>query len=163
MSSIGQSQRSTLLSASLLHADWLNPVRLLARGGGEEESGGGGIAVHRGSEWTSTRTTTQSGSLEVRTRPFCSTSGLHPQQERERSERGGTGGREDGRRTPGWRCHAVIFSTRSQNHAGVAAVARRAASPRRGGSGLNPLPGDPRARTRRGSAMTGDRRPVEAS
>lgn len=42
MSSIGQSQRSTLLSASLLHADWLNPVRLLARGGGEEESGGGG-------------------------------------------------------------------------------------------------------------------------
>lgn len=41
VSSISQSQRSTLLSASLLHTDWLNPVRLLARGGGEEESGEG--------------------------------------------------------------------------------------------------------------------------
>lgn len=50
---------------------------------------GGGGAVHRGSEWTRTRTTTQSGSLEVRTartRPFCSSSGLHPQQDRKRSE-----------------------------------------------------------------------------
>lgn len=41
MSPISQSQRSTRLSASLLRADWLNPVRLLARGGGEEESGEG--------------------------------------------------------------------------------------------------------------------------
>lgn len=50
----------------------------------------------------------------------------------EEEERG-----EDGRRTPAWMCHAVIFSTRSHNHAGAAAVACRAFSPVRGGSGLN--------------------------
>lgn len=113
MSPVSQSQRSTLLSASLLPADWLNPVRLLARGGGEEAKRGGrgrgreGSAVHRGSERTRTRTATQSGSLEVttaRTRPFCSTSGLHPRPERERSE-GRTRGRGTDSRLDVSRCH----------------------------------------------------------
>lgn len=139
MSSISQSQRSTLLSASLLHTDWLNPVRSLARGGGEEESGEGGGRGVLFTEGASGR------ARERQRRAGVSRRGLRvhalfvrpPAFTRSRRRRGARGGREDGRRTPAWMCHTVTFSTRSQNHAGAAAVACRAASPVRGGSGLN--------------------------
>lgn len=95
VSPFSQSQHSTLLSASLLRAHWLDPVRLSSRGGGEVGSGRGvgergvGGAVPGGSEWTSSRSTRQSGSLGLRTartRPFCLSPGLHQSQQKKRSE-----------------------------------------------------------------------------
>lgn len=97
MSSISQSQRSTLLSASLLHTDWLNPVRSLARGGGEEASGegegeGGGLLFTEGvDEHENDNAERESRGEDT---PFLFDLRPSPAAE-EGEERGGTGG--DGR------------------------------------------------------------------
>lgn len=110
MSSISQSQRSTLLSASLLHTDWLNPVRSLARGGGEEASGegegeGGGLLFTEGvDEHENDNAERESRGEDT---PFLFDLRPSPAaaEGEERGGTGGTGGQETDPRLDVSRCH----------------------------------------------------------
>lgn len=111
-------------------------MRLLARGGGEEESGEGEGGECRSQRERVDEHENDNAERESRGEDRAYTPFLFDLRPSHAAGEGEERG-EDGRRTPAWMCHTVIFSTRSQNHAGAAAVACRAASPVRGGSGLN--------------------------